>query len=89
MALAWIVLNIIDMLLTSKALAVGASEANPALNYLLGYNYWAFVVGKMAVALGVAGIYQAFKSHKKIAYVFSSGNLLIGMIVLYEGMMLL
>lgn len=89
MAVAWIVLNIIDLALTSKALAVGAREANPVLNYLLGYNFGAFVVGKMAVALGVAGIYQAFKTHRTIAYVFSIGNLIIGVIVLYELIMLI
>ena len=88
MAVAWIVLNIIDLALTSKAMGAGAREANPFLNYLLGYNMWAFALGKMAVALGVAGIYRVFKSHRTIAYVFSAGNVLIGIVVLYELLML-
>lgn len=84
MAVAWIVLNIIDLALTSKALTLGAHEANPVLSYLLGYNFWAFALGKMAVAVGVAGIYRTFRNHKMITYVFSAGNVLIGIVVIYE-----
>ena len=84
MAAAWLILNVADLFLTSRALSAGAVEANPLWNFLLSYNFWAFVVGKMAIALGVVGIYEAFKNHKKIVYVFSLGNLLIGLIVVYE-----
>ena len=63
---------------------MGAVEGNPVLQYFLGYSFLTFVIAKMLIAVGVLGIYQALKTHKKIAYVFASGNLLIGGVVIYE-----
>ena len=84
MAVAWICLNILDLWLTSQALEMGAIEANPVLNFFLQYNFWAFVVAKAVIALGVLGIFQALKEHTKVLYVFSGGNILIGLVVIYE-----
>ncbi len=84
MAVAWICLNILDLWLTSQALQMGAIEANPVLNFFLQYDFWAFAVAKMLIAVGVLGIYQALREHKKVLYVFSGGNLLIGSVVIYE-----
>lgn len=84
MALAWILLNILDLILTSKALGMGAVEANPVLGFLLRYNFWVFALGKMSIAVGVAGIYQAFKTQRKIFRVFAAGNILIGLVIVYE-----
>ena len=89
MAIAWICLNILDLWFTAQALEMGATEGNPVLNYFLQYNFLAFAVAKMSIAVGVLGIYQALKTHKKIIYAFAGGNLLIGGVVVYEAINIL
>ena len=84
MAIAWMVLNGLDLLFTSKALELGAIEGNPVLALFLGHSFFAFAFAKIAIALGVLGIYLAFKRHNKIKVTLTSGNVLLSLVVMYQ-----
>ncbi len=84
MVAAWIVLNILDLALTSQAIGNGAVEGNPVLAMFLSHSFTAFAVVKLTAAGLVVGIYLALGHHKKIAYSFASGNILIAAVVIYE-----
>ena len=56
LALAFIALNVVDILLTWHALHLGAIEAVPYMSKVLELGFWGSVSFKLGVSAGIAAI---------------------------------
>ena len=80
-----IILNIFDFYTTYSALQLGATEANPAMNYLMKYTgtVWSLLVIKVVVLSAVIVPYYTIQRKKNV---WKSGRMtyiLIGLNLLY------
>ena len=64
--LSFVVLNAADLVLTVRALELGATEANPAMAALFGLGTPAAAVFKLAMACGVAAVLLTLRRYRLI-----------------------
>lgn len=64
--LVFILLNIVDLLLTLQALAMGAVEVNPVMAWLFAADPVMAAVFKLVVGVGIAGAVWATRHYRRI-----------------------
>jgi hypothetical protein len=77
-------LNLLDFLLTNRALAGGALEANPIMNALFMSGWESAAIFKLGTMLAVSVAVIALRRYRRVLQVAVAGVVLYSAIVLYH-----